>query len=331
MESRSVKVLAVDDNQDNLIILKALLKEAFPEAAVFTALSGQQGLELAVKEEPDVILLDIVMPEMDGFKVCRRLKADKKLKDTPVVFVTANKADRESRILALKCGAEAFLAKPIDASELTAQISAMIKIKNANMEKRNEKERLAVLVEKQTHELTQAHVKAMELLGALNKENEARRKSEEALLEAQKIAHICSFEHDIASNKITWTEEGLNIYGVTHGSLLATPDLIHAYIHPEDRELVLRNTKKTLDGKSQFDFCFRIIRPDGEKRHVNLRSFPVFNETGKLIRVVGTVQDITEQKQAELMLKESEEKFRTYTKKAPLGIFISDSKVIILR
>ena len=91
MESRTIKILAIDDNPDNLITLKALIKEAFPDSLIFTALNGTRGLELASAENPDVILLDIVMPGMDGFDLCQLLKADKYLCNIPVIFITALK------------------------------------------------------------------------------------------------------------------------------------------------------------------------------------------------------------------------------------------------
>ena len=125
MESKAIKILAIDDNNDNLIILKALIKDAFPTAWFFSATTGKKGIEMAIAENPCVILLDVVMPEMDGFKVCKKLKANKKLCDIPVIFITAIKDDSESRIKGLEAGAEAFLAKPVDISELTAQIRAM--------------------------------------------------------------------------------------------------------------------------------------------------------------------------------------------------------------
>ncbi|MDA3823308.1 MAG: response regulator, partial [Bacteroidales bacterium] len=133
MESKKIKILAIDDNKDNLVSLTALIKDEFPDAINFTALSGTKGIELATKENPDVILLDIVMPDMDGYEVCQKLKANDLLSDIPVVFITAIKGDKESRIRALECGGDAFLAKPIDESELIAQIRAMVKIRNANI------------------------------------------------------------------------------------------------------------------------------------------------------------------------------------------------------
>jgi len=197
MENRK-KILAIDDNKDNLTSLKALIYEAFPDFVTLTALTGKKGLELATLEDPDVVLLDIVMPEMDGYEVCQRLKENSNLRDIPVVFVTAMKGDKESRIRALESGAEAFLAKPIDESELTAQIRAMVKIKTANIERRDEKARLASLVEEKTRELRIANQVTLNLLEDLKKENEARKRSEtelqekERLLrESQSVAHIC--------------------------------------------------------------------------------------------------------------------------------------------
>ncbi len=150
-----MKILAIDDNPDNLTTLKAVLSDSFPEACVLTAPDGYRGIELVLSEDPDVVLLDIVMPEMDGFEVCRRLKGDERLLHIPVVFLTALKTDRLSRIHALKAGAEGFLSKPIDEAELTAQVRAMSKIKTAAVLQRRENERLTMLVAERTRELEQ--------------------------------------------------------------------------------------------------------------------------------------------------------------------------------
>ena len=113
MQNRKVKIVAIDDNADNLFTLKVLIREQFPNAIVLTALSGKEGLEIAEAEIPHLILLDILMPEMDGFEVCKKLKSNKILSDIPVVFVTALGAKKD-RIKALNCGGEGFLSKPID-------------------------------------------------------------------------------------------------------------------------------------------------------------------------------------------------------------------------
>jgi PAS domain S-box-containing protein len=163
------KILAIDDINDNLISLKAILHDASADVEVFTALSGKKGIEMAMDIDPDVIFLDIVMPGMDGFEVCRTLKKNPVLQDTPVIFLTALKETKENRLHALNAGAEAFLTKPIDLTELTAQLRAMLKIRQANISKRNEKDRLETLVKIRTE--------------ALEKELEERKRAEKKILE----------------------------------------------------------------------------------------------------------------------------------------------------
>ena len=186
MENKKIKILAIDDNRDNLITLKAIISEVIPESIVYVEISGQGGIESARKNEPDVILLDIIMPGMDGYEVCRILKADKQMSDTPIIFVTALNGEKQSRIMALEAGGEAFLSKPLDSTELKAQILAMLKIKEAAKFKRDEKLLLEDLIQKRTEELKNANIASLNLLEDLNAENEIRKKSEVALRESEK-------------------------------------------------------------------------------------------------------------------------------------------------
>ena len=148
-----MKILAIDDNQDDLTTLKAVLQEALGECELVTALSGPRGIELARSQDPDVILLDIGMPDMDGYEVCRRLKDAGQTSTIPVVFMTALQTSQDSRIKALQVGAETFLAKPLDPQELVAQVRAMTKIKDSGLAQRREKPELAALVAERTREL----------------------------------------------------------------------------------------------------------------------------------------------------------------------------------
>ncbi len=310
MASNKTRFLAIDDKPDNLITLQALIMEAFADATLFTASSGQEGLEIAAKVDPDVILLDIVMPQMDGYEVCRRLKADQKLRDIPVVFITATKGDKRSRITALECGAEAFLDKPIDRSELIAQIRAMEKIRVANVEKRDEKERLDRLVQEQTEELVKAYRETIELYEAVKRENENRKKSESALLEAQRVAHIGSFEYDVESDTLACTDEGLAICGVEREAFNGAADAILRLIHPADREAVDKANAKAMAEKKGAQYTCRMIRTDGEARIVNVRLLPVFDENGIHIKNIGTVQDVTEHRAMEEAIRASEEEYK---------------------
>lgn len=236
MDASPCKILAIDDNPDNLVTYKALINESIPNAEVFTALNGPAGIALAQREDPDVILLDIIMPGMDGIEVCRRLKENSHLREIPVVFVTAAKGDRERRILALEVGAEAFLGKPVDESELTAQIRAMLKIRAANLLKRNEKERLTALVNERTAELQKAHVNTLKLFDELQSEYGARQKSEER--------HRRLFE--------TMAQGG--IYHAPDGKIL--------FANPA-AERILGLPESELKGKSLLDMGWKMVREDG--------------------------------------------------------------------
>ena len=115
------KILAIDDIEDNLITLNAIIRDSFPDIRVLSARTGQKGIEIACEESPDVILLDIVMPGMDGFDVCSYLKSDPRTGDIPVVFLTS--MDTPATVVdSFEQGAEIYLTKPIRPSELVKQL-----------------------------------------------------------------------------------------------------------------------------------------------------------------------------------------------------------------
>lgn len=159
MRNRVTKILVIDGNKDNLISLKALIKEAFTDIKISTALTGQKGLEHTAAEDFDVILLDINIPEMDGFNVCKKLKTDQATRDIPIIFINAQKEDKENRLEALECGGDAFLYNPIDEIEVTTQIHVMLKIRNANLNKEDENARLEALMEEKSRELKDSAIK----------------------------------------------------------------------------------------------------------------------------------------------------------------------------
>lgn len=146
-EKKNLKILQIDDNLENMESVKALLARKLPEVSVLMADSGAKGLDLAAAEDPDMILLDIVMPGLDGFEVCRRLKADDCLKAIPVVFVTADQIDNESRIKAIEVGGDGFLRKPFEVEELVANLRTMVKIKAAAGVRGQEADRLRSLAQ----------------------------------------------------------------------------------------------------------------------------------------------------------------------------------------
>lgn len=123
------KVLVVDDHPSSRITAAALLSvEGYD---VLEADNGSTALELVIESNPDLILLDVMMPEMDGFEVCRRLKQNDLTRLIPVVFITALN-DRRSRIMGIEAGGDDFLTKPFDRLELSARVKSLIGQKRLN-------------------------------------------------------------------------------------------------------------------------------------------------------------------------------------------------------
>jgi Response regulator containing a CheY-like receiver domain and a GGDEF domain len=124
----SARVLVVDDILPNVKLLEAKLSSEYYD--VLTASNGPEALEKVAAESPDLVLLDVMMPGMDGFEVCSKIKADPKLAHIPVVMVTAL-TDAEDKVRGLEAGADDFLSKPINDTALMARVRSLVRLKMA--------------------------------------------------------------------------------------------------------------------------------------------------------------------------------------------------------
>ncbi len=133
------QILIVDDNATNLDIFETRLAALGYD--IITARDGEEGLAAAVERQPDLILLDIMMPKMDGIEVCQRLKGDPSLPFIPIILVTA-KSDAEDVVAGLEAGGDEYVTKPVDQKALVARVKSMLRIKQLHDLSQEQAERI---------------------------------------------------------------------------------------------------------------------------------------------------------------------------------------------
>ncbi len=156
------------------------------------------------------------------------------------------------------------------------------------------------------------------------------RESEERLARAQRIARIGNWDWNIATNELVWSDEVYRIFGLEPGQIRATYPEFLSHVHREDRERVDRAVDRAVRAGEPYSLDHRIVRPSGEVRFVHEEGEVTRDAAGRPIRMLGTVQDITERRRAEDELRESEERFRLLFRDAGMGIALVDPEGRIL-
>ncbi len=281
------RILAIDDVLDNLITIESVLNSYLPNCQVSTALSGQKGIEMAVEGKPDLILLDILMPEMDGFEVSEVLKSKAETNQIPIIMVSALGSISESRAKGLDAGADAFVAKPIDPAELVAQVKVMLRIKEVEDTLRNERNNLEKLVELRSEKLLESEKRYKSII-----------EDQTQAIIRYKEEGILTFVNDSYCSMQKRKREDL--LGLSFFTLVAADDISRVRAKIEGL---------TIDNPVVVDE-HRTILPGGTISWQQWTDRALYNGKGELIEYQAEGVDITARKQAEEDLRESEEKFR---------------------
>ena len=282
------KILAIEDNEINMELLFHIISQYYPNFLFLKAKNGTIGLELARKENPEIILLDILMPGLNGYEVCEILKKDNTTSHIPVLMISALGENPEERTKGLNAGADAFISKPYTVSELQAQINVALRIKNVEdlLRKRNESLELSIKTETNKY---------------LHEEERILQISEHArqfYWEADKKGEIIYVSPVIES---ILNVKPLDIMGKISFSELFQTDKKNTQIHYLENSGIKEAEIELKVGNSKFWFAFIC--------------FPLFDKQEKYAGTRGICFDITKRKKAEIALLKHMKQIRQYQKK----------------
>lgn len=140
-QQQGTKILVVDDYAENVDLLRELLKTNGYE--VTTAYNGEEALQKVKREIPDLMLLDIMMPNMDGYQVCEELRKDERTKDIPIIFVTAKTEVKDWTHAIFNVGVNSYITKPINPKKLLDKVKSVLRMKQSRDELRKTREKLS--------------------------------------------------------------------------------------------------------------------------------------------------------------------------------------------
>ncbi len=258
---------------------------------VLEASTGAEALRL-LTAVPDLITLDVRLPDIDGFEVCRRIKADPNTAHVPILHVSASNVEAEHRVRGLKGGADGYLVQPLDPEELLATVDALLRLKRA--------EREALL---RAEDAERAKREVAEL-------NAVLRDTVERLRIAQEAAHSGSWEWNLKTDRVIWSPEEETVYGLAPGRFSGDIEEWRRMVYPQDLAKVETALIEAIGKRTEFHSEFRITRADGAPRWIESFGRLFYDENGNPERIIGVNADITQRKDIEQALQRSEFRFR---------------------
>jgi PAS domain S-box-containing protein len=268
----TARILIVDDQIHALQGVSRIMKGAGYQ--VLEASNGVDCLKLALEHKPDLILLDVVLPDIDGREVCRRIKSNPETKDIYLVLLSSIQVQSDSQAEGLEQGADGYIARPIPNRELLARVNSLLRLKYAKDQWRESEDRWQFALE-----------------GARDGLWDWNAQTSEVFFSSQWKAMFGYEEHEIGNTLDEWDRR----------------------VHPDDKEQCYADLKRHLSGETPFyENEHRVLCKDGTYKWILDRGKIIERtEDGKPLRVIGTHSDISERKRTEEALRESEERFRT--------------------
>lgn len=294
-EQTKAKILVVDDTPENLHLLSDALGDRGYE--VKGVVNGRMALRVANSVIPDLILLDVVMPDLNGYQVCEQLKTNELTRDIPIIFLSASN-NSVDRFKALSSGGVDYINKPFQIDEVLLRIKNQLQLQAARQKILKFNTELEQRIQERTSQLEAANRELQYEVKERREVTKLLQESEEKLESILNSLEEVVWSADVTTNCLLFLNPAAQkVYGRPVAELLDNPELRLESIHPEDRDRIEPFLAVTLDRAN--DIEYRIVQPNGEIRWVWERSRAIYDDTGAAIRRDGIISDITERKKIE--------------------------------
>lgn len=282
-----VNILLVDDQPAKLLSYEVILGEL--NENLLKASNAREALEHLLRSDVAVILIDVCMPELDGFELAQMIREHPRFQRTAIIFVSAIHLSEIDRLRGYEAGAVDYVPVPVVPQVLRAKVKVFVEL----FRKTRQLESLNAELEQRVAERTAA----LESAAAQLRESEERRSL------AMAAGQMGSWEWDISSGLVEWDEGQHRIFGAVPDQSPLALQKVRRFIHPDDLRAVRRTLTMAAAGQQTFQLEARVLRPNGETRWCICAGAVTTNDAGKAIRVSGVTIDITERKSAEQALK----------------------------
>ena len=282
-EHEKVNILLVDDQPAKLLSYEVILHELGEN--LIKASSGQEALEHLLKTEVAVVLMDVCMPDLDGFQLAAMIREHPRFQKTAMIFISAIHLSDMDRLRGYEMGAVDYVPVPVIPEVLRAKV------------------RIFVELYRKTRQLEKMNAELEERVSARTAELEAStsrlRQSEESRSLALAAGSMGSWDWDRATGECLWDDGQYGIFGVNRKHFGVTAENVRALIHPEDWQRLQSSLDLLLKDRNPTQNEFRVKRPNGEVRWCIGTAAPSIDNSGRVTRISGVTVDITDRKVAE--------------------------------